>query len=40
MIPEKEIDTDIGTWLAHAHFRQIKKLNKRIENNNLNTCNM
>uniref|UniRef100_A0A2S2PM63 DUF4806 domain-containing protein n=1 Tax=Schizaphis graminum TaxID=13262 RepID=A0A2S2PM63_SCHGA len=29
-VPEKDIDSDIGTWLAHAHFRRVKKLNKTI----------
>jgi len=27
MTPEKEIDHEIGTWLAHAHFRIKKKNN-------------
>jgi len=33
MTPEKEIDHEIGTWLAHAQFR-IKKKNISDTNKN------
>ncbi|CAH1731979.1 unnamed protein product [Aphis gossypii] len=34
MTPEKEIDHEIGTWLAHAHFRIKKKMISDTNKNN------
>eukprot|EP00102_Acyrthosiphon_pisum_P022816 XP_016660026.1 PREDICTED: uncharacterized protein LOC107883798 [Acyrthosiphon pisum] len=34
MTPEKDIDHEIGTWLAHAHFRIKKKILKDSNKNN------